>query len=60
MLEAENMLQFFAVSDLSCPRRSDGGVRREACGKIQNKEEKVVGGGGGMGKRKEVPSFSAS
>ena len=35
MLEAENMLQFFAVSDLTCPRRSDGGVRREACGRIE-------------------------
>ena len=34
MLEAENMLQFFAVSGLTCLRRSDGGVRREACGKI--------------------------
>ena len=40
------MLQFFAVSGLTCPRRSDDGVRREACGKISNKEEK--GGGGGV------------
>jgi len=42
MLEAENMLQFFAVSALACPRRSDGGVRIY-------KEESVGGRGGGKG-----------
>ena len=48
MLEAENMLQFFAVSDLSCPRRSDGGVR------IYKEETGAGGGGGGGGEGKGV------
>ena len=54
MLEAENMLHFFAVSGLACPRRSDGGVRREACGKIEIRRK---GGREGKGVRERERRF---
>ena len=57
MLEAENMLQFFAVSGLTCPRRSDGGVRREACGKIEIRRK---GGREGKGVRERERKFLRS
>ena len=60
MLEAENMLHIFAVSGLAFPRRSDGGARGEACGKIEIRRKGGREGKGGKGKRKEVPSFSTS
>ena len=58
MLEAENMLQFFAVSDLTCP-----GVQMVECDakhagkyKIRRKRLCVGGGGGWRGYGKEKGS----
>ena len=54
MLEAENMLHIFAVSGLACPRRSDGGARGEACGKIEIRRK---GGREGKGVRERERMF---
>ena len=54
MVEAGNMLRIFAVSGLAFPRRSDGGVRREACGKIEIRRK---GGREGKGVRERERMF---